>query len=323
MAPVPAKPLNNAQICGSFFYMAYMKTDYIKTCTLPQDLIPLLKQRGLAIADEQKAINYLSSIGYFRLSAYLHPLLKEPKNEHIYKDGATFESALNMYRFDRKLRILLFNEIEKIEVAIRSAMSNQISHTFNDVFWITNAKYFRNSTIFSKTMTLVQNELNRIKEEFTNHFQNKYNNTYPPAWMLVEIMALGVLYNIFNNLKSMSAKKNIATYFGIPLPAFNSWLLILSNLRNLCGHHARLWNKEIPLTASNPQHHSFPWIDSSKTNSKRIYYRICIIKYFLFTVSPNNQFTQKLTLLLSENPTIDICAMGFPLDWKNETLWKA
>lgn len=65
--------------------MAYMKTDYIKTCTLPQDLIPLLKQRGLAIADEQKAINYLSNIGYFRLSAYLHPLLKEPKNETLWK----------------------------------------------------------------------------------------------------------------------------------------------------------------------------------------------------------------------------------------------
>jgi abortive infection bacteriophage resistance protein len=107
-----------------------MKPNYTKTCTLPQNLIPLLHNRGLHIADEQKAIDYLTHIGYFRFSAYLYPLLQEPKNEHCYKSGATFEMALNMYRFDRKLRTLLFNEIEKIEVAIRSAMNNYIRVVF-------------------------------------------------------------------------------------------------------------------------------------------------------------------------------------------------
>ena len=59
-----------------------MKANYIKTCTSAQDLILLLKNRGLSIPDEQKAINYLSNIGYFRLSAYLYPLLKDPKKNH-------------------------------------------------------------------------------------------------------------------------------------------------------------------------------------------------------------------------------------------------
>jgi abortive infection bacteriophage resistance protein len=283
----------------------------------------LLKQRGLTISDEQKAINYLSNIGYFRLSAYFYPLLKEPKTEHLYKSGATFDKALDMYRFDRKLRILLFNEIEKIEVAIRSTMNNLISHAFGDVFWITNADYFRNAAIFTKTLTLIQSELDRTKEEFISHFQDKYTNPYPPAWMLTEIMPLGILYNVFNNLKNMNVKKNVAAYFGISLPAFNSWMLILSNLRNLCGHHARLWNKEISLVATDPRLHTYPWMDSSKTDAKRIYYRICIIKYLLFTVSPNNRFTEKLKSLLAEYPTIDIGAMSFPADWENEPLWQA
>jgi len=308
---------------GRFFIYTTMKGNYTKICTLPQDLIPLLKQRGLAIPDEQKAINYLSNIGYFRLSAYFYPLLKEPKTEHLYKADATFDKALDMYRFDRKLRILLFNEIEKIEVAIRSAMNNLISHALGDVFWMTNTDYFRNPAIFAKTLTLIQTELDRTKEEFISHFQDNYTNPYPPAWMLTEIIPLGVLYNVFNNLKNMNVKKNVATYFGISLPAFNSWVLILSNLRNLCGHHARLWNREISLVATDPQLHSFPWIDSTKTDAKRIYYRICIIKYLLFTVSPNNRFTQKLKSLLAEYPTVDIRAMSFPADWENEPLWKA
>ena len=111
-----------------------MKVNYSKTCTLPQDLVPLLKKRGLIIADEHRTISYLANIGYFRLSAYLHPLLDMPKENHIYKSGATFDMALDMYRFDRKLRILLFNEIEKIEVAIRSTMNNLISNALEDVF---------------------------------------------------------------------------------------------------------------------------------------------------------------------------------------------
>jgi abortive infection bacteriophage resistance protein len=68
-----------------------MKINYTKTCTLSQDLIPLLKNRGLAVSDEQKAISYLANIGYYRLSAYCYPLLKDPKTDHLYKDGATFE----------------------------------------------------------------------------------------------------------------------------------------------------------------------------------------------------------------------------------------
>jgi abortive infection bacteriophage resistance protein len=55
---------------------------------------------------------------------------------------------------------------------------------------------------------------------------------------------------------------------------------------------------------------------------KRIYYRICMIKYLLFTVSPNNRFTQKLKSLLAAYPTVDVKAMGFPDNWENEPLWK-
>ncbi|GHS89175.1 hypothetical protein FACS1894201_10580 [Bacteroidia bacterium] len=123
-----------------------MKTNYSKTCTLPQDLIPLLKSRGLSITDEQKVVSYLTNIGYYRLSAYLHPLLKTPKEDHLYKDDATFDMALDMYRFDRKLRILLFNEIEKIEVAIRSKMTYVMSLSYN-AFWMEDTSLFSDCPI--------------------------------------------------------------------------------------------------------------------------------------------------------------------------------
>ena len=299
-----------------------MKINFSKTFTSPQDLIPLLRQRGLAISNEQKTADYLTNIGYFRLSAYLYPLLKEPKSDHVYKEGSTFDMALKMYLFDRKLRIILFNEIEKIEVAIRSAMINSICSELNDVFWMTNSNHFRNPVIFAKTMMLIQSEIEKTKEEFIAHFQSKYSNPYPPAWMIAEIIPLGVLCNLYNNLKNKTILKKIARQFGLPLPVFSSWILLLANLRNLCGHHARLWNREIPIISHTLINPVYSWINPAVTDMKRVYFRICIIKYLLFTVSPNNTFTEKLKLLLTEFPTIDIKAMGFPTNWHTEPLWK-
>jgi abortive infection bacteriophage resistance protein len=274
----------------------------------------------MSISDERKAIDYLTNIGYFRLSAYFHPLLKEPKEEHRYKEGATFGMAFNMYRFDRKLRMLLFNEIEKIEVAIRSALCNTISMELGDVFWMTNPNYFDNQQLFGKTLTLIQTELDKTREEFIVHFREKYSDAYPPSWMITEIVPLGVLYNLYNNFRCKRLKKKVALHFGIPMPVFSSWMLMLSNLRNLCGHHARLWNKEIPMVSHMLKAPVHPWINP-QTDMRRVYFRICIIKYLLFTVSPNNTFAKKLKGLLAEYPTIDIRAMGFPDNWEEEPLW--
>ena len=227
-----------------------------------------------------------------------------------------------MYLFDRKLRILLFNEIEKIEVAIRSAMNNWISDRLNDVFWMTDVRHFNNHSMFVKRLAIIESELEKSSEDFIVHFKNKYANPYPPAWMIAEIAPFGVLCSSFNNLKYKSIKKKIAKYFGLSVPVFSSWMVSLVSLRNICGHHNRTWNRENPLIPAALKTPAFPWVNLASTDMKRIYFRICIIKYLLFTVSPNNTFTQKLKSLLSAYPTIDIKAMRFPSDWHNEPLWQ-
>ena len=100
------------------------KRNFGKDYKTPRELVTLLENRGLIINDRQKAQLYLESIGYYRLSAYMHPLLKTPKILHLYKEGATFNKVMMLYRFDKKLRLLLFNEIEKIEIAVREAVMN-------------------------------------------------------------------------------------------------------------------------------------------------------------------------------------------------------
>lgn len=294
---------------------------FIKQNKNAKELIAKLKQNGLSISDETRAIHYVCNIGYFRLKSYLYPLYATPKHLHVFKKGASFDKVMNMYRFDRKLRLLLFNEIEKIEVAFRSTIVNIVTAELNDVFWITNKKYFKDEGYFNLSLNLIQSEYNRSKEEFIIHFKSKYSEPYPPAWMVAEILPLGNLCHIFMNLNNKKAKKKVAQYFGLQEPVFSSWMLVISNLRNICCHHSRTWNREFAINTANPQRTLFPWIDISKTNPKRIYYRICMIRYLLITISPNNTLKSKLKKLADSYPTVDISAIGFPCDWENEKLW--
>ena len=126
-ASVLAKPLNNAQIVrGVFFVYTHLNMakliPFTKWFESSENLVNLLESRGLQICDRNKAIQYLDNIGYYRLSAYMYPLLKMPKTAHLYKEGSTFKKVMMLYRFDKKLRMLMFNEIEKIEIAIRRAV---------------------------------------------------------------------------------------------------------------------------------------------------------------------------------------------------------
>ena len=321
----PAKPLNNAQIGGSFFFYHYtytMKTSFSKPYSSPEQIVQILKQRGMLMNDEQKVANYLMNIGYHRLSAYIYPFYKSPKDSLKIKDGATFEQVITLYRFDKKLRILLFNEIEKIEVAIRSVLANIGCLELNDRYWITTPEYFANTEKFNQTLAAIEKELVSSKEDYIENFRRNYVECYPPAWMITEVLSFGNLNYIYSNIASNKLMKHIADYFGLKPQVFTSWLTVLANLRNMCCHHARVWNRDFMLNPAEPRKTSNVWIDTSEIDKKRIYYRLCIIRYFLSSVSPNNNFNDKLTDLLGRFPSIDIAAMGFCKNWNDEYLWK-
>ncbi len=294
---------------------------YTKTYASPTQLVSLLRSRGLAISDEARAKEYLRHIGYYRFSAYLFPLLTTPKENHVFKSGSTFDNALDMYRFDRHLRLLMFNQIEKIEVAVRSSIVNITSRETGNPFWMTDPSCFYDAKQFVKTKQLIDTELAKSREEFIEHFRNTYSEPYPPAWMLAEILPLGVLTKIYENIKSNQIRKKITQEFSLNVPVFMSWMTIITVTRNNCCHHSRVWNRTFALRALTMRRMTRPWI-STNVNQQKVYFSLCIIKYFLDIISPKNDMTSKLQSLLSEYPTIDINAMGFSMSWEQEALWQ-
>ena len=306
-----------------FLYIRLMATTipFGKPYKTPTELVQLLKTRGLNISDENKAEHYLEHIGYYRLSAYMYPLLKIPKDQHQYKSGASFSKVMMLYRFDKKFRLFLFNEIEKIEIAVRSTIVNVASSMISDPFWMTNSNNFSDQSRFNRTMSLIDNELRHTREDFIVHFRETYSDSYPPAWILSEILPLGVMTNIYCNIKNKKIKKRIAQTFGLQIDPFESWLTIITVTRNSCCHHSRVWNKIYSIRATLPNRMTRPWI-TLPTDRLRIYFTICIIKYFLDIISPNNDMLAKLRWLFVDFPEIDLRAMGFPEGWEMEPLWR-
>jgi len=281
---------------GRFIFIPMAnRIPFQKSYTNPHDLVILLQSRGLTVSDPNKAERYLEYIGYYRLSAYMYPLLQMPKELHQYKQGASFGQVMTLYRFDKKLRLFIFNEIEKIEVAVRSTIVNTGSELTSNPFWMTDRANFSDRGKFVHTMSLIDAEINRSREDFIVHFKQTYSEAYPPAWILAEVLPFGVMTNIYNNIKVPRIKKSIAQKFGLQVAPFESWLTIVTLTRNSCCHYARVWNKQNTIRPMLPNRMSGTWL-TLPTDSLRIYFNLCIIKYFLDVISPQNDMRQAVTV---------------------------
>lgn len=92
----------------------------VKPPTTYEEQITILRKHGCAINDTADCRNKLSSIGYYRLSAYFLPFRQE---DGTYVDGTAFDRVYRIYEFDRKFRNFLFSALEVIEISLRSHLS--------------------------------------------------------------------------------------------------------------------------------------------------------------------------------------------------------
>ncbi len=224
-------------------------------------------------------------------------------------------------------RILLFDVIEKIEISLRTKLIYHLSHEF-DPWWFQNFTLFEDSKALVKTLANLEEELERTKEiTIKNHLKkHKDDLRFPPAWKSLE-QSFGALSKLYGNLKHSTKSKDIIAR---ELGAVNhtylpSWLQSISQIRNLCAHHARLWNKNLPGTPKILSKPPYAWIEDipKQHEFQKLYIHLCIMKYMLNIVQPCNHFTERLSELFKKYPNVDPDALGMKPDWQNEELWKA
>ncbi|GAA3772445.1 Abi family protein [Corallibacter vietnamensis] len=288
-----------------------------------QEQLDRLKERGLIVNNEAKAIHLLENLSYYRISGYLYPMLTDNKEDHEFKKGSTFENAFKMYCFDRELKQLIYSDIEKIEVSFRAKLTYVLSHKYN-AFWYTYEGLFKNRDKHLKSLETTYKMVSDSTEDFAIKYRKRYVNTYQPSWMALEIVTFTHLSVVYENLKDTAAKSEISEHYGVPYQLLENWLKILTYTRNICAHHSRFWNRNLSLPIKkSTKELPFNWIEQTDIPRNKSYIYLSAIKYLLDRVNPKNTFTERLTVLFEKYNNIDIHkGMSFPEDWKEQPLWK-
>jgi len=301
-----------------------LRIPFVKPPLSVPEQLERLTSRGLIISDPVATAHYLNHIGYYRLSGYARSFQKDISGQGTadFKPGTTFEDILDRYVFDRKLRLVVMDAVERIEVSIRSALSNAIA-TRHGSHWYQDIKMFDPAighiTLLDKIKIQIgyAPEYSDRRDTYIQHYYDKYSSPeLPPCWMVFESVSFGIISKSYKNL--IYPEFNfICKPLELNHTILRSWLHSISYIRNICAHHSRLWNRECrikPLVAKAYK------ADISPNN--RVYAQFVVMQILLQKIVPGNHWGQKLIDLLGEHPNIPLASMGFPSSWSSREVWR-
>lgn len=268
----------------------------------------------------------LRETGYFRLSGYWYPFLDPTRL--WFNPGTTIDEVWRRYTFDRRLRVLVFDAIERIEVFVRAALADAIvqSNATGDPF-----AYAHDRNVFLNAgqkgyarllQKLLKDHSVNSKSEFIVHFNKVYGDCHDtlPLWMATEIMTFGTVEDMFKFVDA-GVQQKISALFGVKDVVFRSWLKTLRAVRNLVAHHGRLWNRSIRMKPIIPNKDPM-WRVPVRIANDRTFGILSICRYCLKSIAPQSKWQSRLEGLFSEYQDISLSDMGFPANWRQSKIWE-
>jgi abortive infection bacteriophage resistance protein len=296
--------------------------------------IALLKQRGMLFKNEAQAYEYLKKISYYRLKGYWWD---EQSNSvlHSFLPDVYFENIIERYDFDRKLRIILFDAVEQIEIALRTKMIYHLSIAYGGL-WYLNPALFDTANIVIDgikqtahfhVLNELRKEFDRSQEIFIKDHRRRYPDENADAWKILEVASMGTLSKLYKNLKNkLPEKATIANEMGLNSTfTFVGWLEAIALVRNIVAHHSRLWSRTIikkpSMQMNNP---AGAWFSKSLKPgqlSKPFAVISCMI-YLCNHLNRSDEMKQRIVYLIGDYPDIPVYKYGFFNNWHTEPVWQ-
>ncbi len=278
----------------------------------------------MAVPDRAAAEHYLRHLSYYRLRAYWLPF-EQPapiNGDHMFKRETCLTQAVRLYMFDRELRLLIMDAIERIEVSLRGGWAYHLATKYGPHGYLEPTLYNR-SDHYAKAYSVLLEEIERSKDTFIVHYSSKYDDPeQPPIWMTAEVMSLGQLSKWLGNLKFRHDRQGIAKSYGVDEKVLVSIAHHLTYIRNICAHHGRLWNKQFTVTMTVPNAPASLKLAMNVEATRKIYNTLVAIGYLVEIVVPGSKWRQRLVELMGTCELANPEAMGFPANWKDRPFWK-
>jgi abortive infection bacteriophage resistance protein len=283
-----------------------------KPAKSPAELLAHLQGRGLAVPDLTQALRQLQTIGYYRLLIYMRPLQILP--EKIFKPGVAFADIVRLYNFDRELRLICLDAIERVEVALRAAINNELAVALGAHFYLDQRAFER-----LQGFEAFQGKVRRARYLAISHYHERYYHPpAPPIWAVTEAVTFGTLSRLFADL-IRPHRRMVARAFDYDEKILVSWFRSINDLRNKCAHHNRTWNASMlvdqPRIASRIAAQFGPSQDT-------FYARAVVLAALLDQIGQGGQWRRDLARHVREAQSlIPADAMGFPPRWEAMPFW--
>ncbi|HEX6751517.1 MAG TPA: Abi family protein [Longimicrobium sp.] len=285
---------------------------YRKPALAPAALLAHLRSRGLVIPDPTRALRALEYVGYYRLLIYMRPL-QQPRAPKAFIPGTSFSDVLSLYEFDRELRLLCLDGIERVEVALRAAIVSQVAVPHGPHFYL-------DHTLFEKADYFIEFFQAAAKARYLGiqHYRATYDDPpLAPIWTIMEALTYGQLSHLFSWLR-LPQRKQIALRFGFDESILLSWFRSLNVLRNMCAHHNRLWN--FHMLVDQPK--AAKRLKAEFASTEWFYARAVVLAALLDASGYGADWRRRLIALINRYPAVNPSSMGFPADWRNRAFWR-
>lgn len=290
----------------------YLFMDYKKSSRSWPEHLSTLEKQGLILSSSDP--HYFSLVSFHRLSPYFAVFYL--LNDSQFTQNTTFAEIWQLYEFDRGLRLLLSDAIERIEVAFRTTLSESMCNEYG-AHWFMQEALFKNAAAHQRFLKKAAEVCQDKRDEELKHYYSRYHNPHlPPSWVLIEKLSFGTCSNLFRSLKFTQDKKKISQLFGYHPTLIASWIDAVRYTRNLCAHHARVWNRWFVTIPILPQ----PFIEY-KNQERRFIAQALIIVTLLNKLLPHNNWKEQLFALFERYPNTPFTQMGFSKDWKEDKFW--
>jgi abortive infection bacteriophage resistance protein len=288
------------------------------------------------VVDPVRAERKLAQLGYYRLSGYWYParefdvdpatnhakicpISNKPLRQDVFAAGASFDDVVSLYRFDKHLRLLMLDAIERLEVNLKTVIAHVVGYhdpmAYTDVRYI-QPKYAKNFTSHGKPRNKwhewaakQQQLLDRSTEDSIQW--HRRSGRPIPFWVAVEAWDFGALSRYFEMLKG-TYQNQILSRFGLAdVRIFARWLQEINLLRNRCAHHTRIWNQVTPnpLSALTSEPY-FAALNLDVNSLSRLYGLVSVVWFLLKKLAPNSDWIRKVADLVDSKPGLPGCTFG-------------
>lgn len=296
------------------------KIAFTKSAATPEQLLNKLRLRGLVVspAVESQALAYLRGVGGYRLKGYWFHLV-DPATKS-FPNGYTFEQLADRCEFDRELRAATIEAIDRLEVAIRTTMANYLSLKHSP-HWFLSTSIFKPTREWGigQLIRKIEDEVRRSEgKRFIEYYFTKHDEPYlPPSWAISECVTFGLWSRTFAILRDANDKKAIAKRFGVDqVEVFQSWIHMLTVVRNVAAHHGQLLKVKLGVAPANYKKAAIKFSDQ-----KSFYAAATVVQFLLNQTGLPHRWKSDIDEIFNRYPSVDIGDIGFPANWKTTPGW--